>query len=79
MDNDDSWEETDKTNLIALIVSLGIPTVCMCCTAGYWAIKKYIEKKRFQKKLQENLKLKEIVIENSFYQQPTYHPPQTST
>lgn len=74
MDNDDSWEETDKTNLIALIVSLGIPTVCMCSCAAYLYIKKQIEKRKFQQRLKENAKLKEIIVDNSFYQ----HPPYTS-
>ncbi len=71
MDNDDSWEETDKTNLIALLVSLGIPTVCMGCCCLYYQIKKYIEKKKFLSKLKENQKLKEVIIENSFYQAPS--------
>lgn len=72
MDTDDSWEETDKTNLIAIIVSLGIPTVCICSSAIYWYIKKNIEKRKFQQKLKENAKLKEIIVENSFYQYPPY-------
>ncbi len=67
MDNDDSWEETDKTNLIAILVSLGIPTVCMGCCCLYLQIKKYIEKRKFQDKLKENYKLKEVIIDNSFY------------
>ncbi len=70
MDNDDSWEETDKTNLIAILASLGIPTVCMGCCVLYLFIKKIREKRQFQAKLKENLKLKEVVIENTFYQLP---------
>jgi hypothetical protein len=71
MDNDDSWEETDKTNLIALVVSLGIPTVCMGCCFLYWQIRKYIEYRKFLSSLKENTKLKEVIIENSFYQAPS--------
>lgn len=62
MDNDDSWETTDKTNLITALLCVGVPFGCALCCFCRIYIKKYFHRKNLLKKKEV---LQDIIVYNS--------------